>query len=226
MSANDNPTTKESDRQTDQVQQGMQESRQSLLDEVLHLAEAKFGGRKDAGDNTKTSDKPELHDQGQINKMDLPPGWVAGEPYHNVGGIGTRSFKEYHPPESPDSSLCFYYRGLPMDAQSGKNFHDILQKPPHTLSQEELASLGEVLRDKKDPKDFTMASARTENVNGKTVLVIEGRYKEIQQDTQEYFVDASGDGRAVQEIYYQAPKDDYPKYLKDARQSMKSIQWK
>lgn len=179
------------------------------------------------GDSSeKMGDKPEVHirDHGQIKDMTLPKDWVEGGPY-KINGPGTRSFREVHPTENPDVLIGFFYRGLKISEDGGKNFHGILDKPPHSLSPDELTSLSDVLRDKGNHQDFTMYSAKTMDWNGKKVLVVEGRYKELQQDALEIFIDANNDGRVVQEVYYQAPKDSFLKYLKAAKDSLRSIQW-
>jgi hypothetical protein len=168
----------------------------------------------------------EIRNLGQIKDITLPKGWVGGEPYQFVGGVGARSFREVHPDAQPGSTLGFYYRGLPIGEEAAVNFHNLIEKPAHMLTQAELSSLHEVLRDKAGPKDFTPMVARTEDINGKRVLVIEGRYRELQEDTFAVFIDASGDGRAVQEVYYQAAKDNYLDNLKAARDAIRSIRWK
>lgn len=224
MGPGDMPKPAESSRPAEvQKAERDDQARQALQAEIERLqAQLDVGDARPA----KSNPNPEVRNHGQIAEMTLPKGWEEGPPYRFAGGIGTRSFREIHPPEAPKAMLCFYYRGLPINPEAGKNFHDILAKPGHVLTQDELNSLGEVLRDKAKAEDFTPFLARTEDWNGKRVLVVEGRYPGIQEDTFEIFVDASGDGRAVQEIYYQAPKDIYIKYAKAAKDSMKSIQWK
>lgn len=200
-----------------------EEPREGIQAEIEFLRgqlELEEGGRGEPNPN------PEMRNHGQIAEMTLPTGWEEAPPYRFTGGIGTRSFRNIHPPEAPNAILGFYYRGLPINEEAGKSFHDILQRPPHVLTQEEFKSLSEVLRDKAQAEDFISYVARTEDWNGKRVLVVEGRYAEIQEDTIELFVDARRDGRVIQEIYFQAPKDVYLKYAKAARGAMKSIQWR
>jgi hypothetical protein len=181
------------------------------------------------GDRSTTpgdDDHPEISNLGQIETMTLPDGWVGGRPYRFSGGVGTRSFHEVHPPEMPKARLCFYYRGLPVYKEAGDIFRDVLDEAPHELSEAEYASLHEVLSDKARAEDFTVAFARTEELNGKNVLVVLGRYKEIEEDTYSILVDASGDGRVIQEIIYQAPAESFREYLSAATDAIKSITWK
>ena len=39
-------------------------------------------------------------------------------------------------------------------------------------------------------------------------------------------IDVDGTGLTVQEIYYQAPKEDYLHYLQEAKAAFQSIEWK
>jgi hypothetical protein len=165
-----------------------------------------------------------ITDRGQIKSMTLPSGWEEGP--STSGGIGSRSFREVHPAEFPDAKLCFYYRGLPTSEKSGDAFKAILDKPPHILSGAEISSLDEVLRGKDDKTVFSPLMIKTEDMNGKRVLTVNGRLNERQDDLKEILVDAEGTGRVVQEIYFQAPKELYTRYMKNAQQSMNSIEWK
>jgi hypothetical protein len=163
-------------------------------------------------------------DRGQIQRMSLPAGWEDGPSIS--GGIGTRSFKEVHPAEFPDAKLCFYYRGLPASDEAGKKFREILDQPAHVLNRTEVDTIGEILRGKDDPKIFNPLMIKTEDFNGKRVLSVNGRLNEKQEDLKEILVDAEGTGKVVQEIYFQAPKELYTRYMKDAQEAMKTIEWK
>ncbi len=199
----------------------MSDDRQKLKDEVQRI-KSQYDGSNVAEDTRE----PLFQNHGQIMEMALPHGWVEGAPYQFRGGVGTRSFREVHPIDAPQAMLSFYYRGLPVSQEWGDVFHAMLAKPPHTLTEKEIQSLGDTLRDKINPDDFLTYYAKTEDYNGKVVLCIEGRYKEVQEDVFEIFVDASGDGRSIQEIYFQAPKDSFAKHAKAAKESIRSIVWK
>lgn len=160
---------------------------------------------------------------GQVQRLELPARWKNTGASSTVAGSG---YHEFSVDGKDDVKFCFYYRGRRMSEPSSKAFHDILSSAPHTLKPAEMASLTEVLDQKSDPNVFSTLNARTESINGKRVLVVEGRFKEKQFDTMEVFVDSDGTGSAVQEIYYQAPKADYVTYLKDAKDAFKSIVWK
>ena len=168
----------------------------------------------------------EIHSKGQIESMTFPKGWTEGvtEPYK---GIGNRSYNEVQLAGDKDVAVSFFYRGFPLkDDKQAQAFHDALSKPAHTLTAAELQSMKEVLGDKANPADFNMLSARTEALNGKNVLVVEGRYKQLQQDAYHVYVDSDGSGKNVQEMFYQAPKEKYFAHMKEAKAAFNSIEWK
>ncbi|MBX9686244.1 MAG: hypothetical protein K2X27_06050 [Candidatus Obscuribacterales bacterium] len=161
---------------------------------------------------------------GQVESMTLPDGWQAGPVEKPYGGASF--YQEYNPQGNSDTKITFFYRGKRISEDGGKNFHEILQKPAHVLSPQEFNSLAEVLRDKAKAQDFDTVMAKTEDLNGKRVLIVEGRYKDLQEDNRSVLIDADGSGTAVQEIYYQAPKAQFIRNYKQAILSMKSINWK
>lgn len=192
-----------------------------LQSESIVIREKGAGAKMNTDETSKNG---EVTDRGQISRMRLPQGWLPNQKQEGV--VGNSSYIDYCSPASKEIKLSFFYRGRPVSAASAETFHELLNKPAHTLTPAEIKSIGEIMRDRKNPADFQMLSARTEVLNGKKVLVVEGRYNEIQQDTYAVFVDADGKGKAVQEIYFQAPKADYMKHSKEAKDSIKTIEWK
>lgn len=166
----------------------------------------------------------ELTDRGQINQMRLPHGWVEGNSDSAIAGNGT--YLEYHPTANDNVNINFFFRGRAASPAASEKFHSLMEQTPHLLKPEELKGLKEILRDKADEDQFSVLSARTKVWNGKNVLVVEGRYRKLQEDTLAIYVDADGTGKFVQEIYYQAPKAEYNLYLKQAKNSLESIEWK
>lgn len=167
---------------------------------------------------------PEVSNLGQIKKMEMPIGWEAGPDYSRRQH--SASYQEFHPNGQKDCQLGFYYRGRRTSESAGEKFHDILSAADHELSKAEYRSLEEVLRDKAKDDDFTVKSARTEELNGKRVLIVEGRYNKNQNDSKHIFIDSDGTGTAVQEVFFQAPKDKFALYANAASQSMKTVRWK
>ena len=165
-----------------------------------------------------------LTNHGQIDFMRMPENWVEGKPQSTLSG--TSLLREFHPLDHPEVQICFFYRGQPMSSRAAEYFHSVLQQPAHILTKVEIESLAETMWDKRNSKDFQLFLAQTEELNGKMVLVLEGRYNQIEEDTHALYIDADKTGSAVQEIYYQAPRADYSRHLMDALASLKTISWK
>lgn len=161
---------------------------------------------------------------GQVKQIEIPGGWEAGPDYNKRQHAAT--YQEYHPAGAPECQLGFYYRGRRTSDAAGKTFHDLLDKPPHALTDAEFRSLEEIVRDKAKAEDFRLESAKTEDLNGKRVLRVKGRYVGNQNDAEHVFIDADGTGSAVQEVFFQAPKDKFSKHIKHAEDAIRSIRWK
>jgi hypothetical protein len=158
---------------------------------------------------------------GQIEAMSVPDGWVKRADVRLAAGAG---LVEYHPPGHNDIRLNSFYRGSRISAEAAQAFNQCLAKPPHDLKQDELQTLSQVLRDKS--YDFN-GSAKTEDLNGKRVLVVEGRYTDKEHTaSQTIYVDSDGTGSAVQEISYTACAQDYQANLNKAQKAFNSIIWK
>jgi hypothetical protein len=166
----------------------------------------------------------QLLNKGQIESIDLPRGWQREEVAQ--GDIGSRSLVEFKVPDAPDARLAFFYRGLPINDDDAATFHATLEKPPHHLTPTEIKSLAAVLRERANPEVFKTLAAYTESMNGKNVLVLQGRYAQTGEDLYEVLVDASGDGKAVQEMYFQAPRQQYERHLAEAKRSFQTVKWK
>ncbi len=164
-----------------------------------------------------------IGDIGQVERMSLPATWQEGQP---TPLPASAFFKEYHAGSDADVKLCFYYRGQRASQAASAAFRNLLAKPCHVLTPSEIRSVAEIMRNKDDAGEFSMIAASTQLINGRRVLVVEGRFNEKQVDTEALYADCDGTGAVVQEIYYQAPKNRYVLHLKEARDAFKSIVWK
>jgi len=159
---------------------------------------------------------------GQIAGMSVPNGWVAREAVTLPAGAG---LIEYHPVGHDDIRLNSYYRGRRISAEAAQAFKDCLAQPPHALQSAELKALSEVLRDKS--YDFDIIFAKTEDLDGRRVLSVEGTYKDpAHTRSRTIYVDSDHTGSAVQEISYTANSKDYQGHLTEAETALKSIIWR
>lgn len=167
----------------------------------------------------------EVIDLGQIARLNMPPGFVKGE--SEGGTSGNNYFAEYHLEADPEVKLYFEYRGHRTSKAQAEKFHALLNKPAHKLSPEETQSdFGEILSDKNIPQDFHTQIAKTQDINGKRVLVVEGRYINHDLQARTLYVDTDSTGSAIQEITFQTPVDKRSKYFTSGIKALESIKWK
>jgi len=161
---------------------------------------------------------------GQVN-IGVPKTWKA---YRDVSNsIGNDHYEDYMINGDKDAVLSFYYRGKRCNDYSGKAFLKTLKAPPHELTDDEFATLQEIMR-VKNSKVFTKKSARTEDINGKRVLVVEGtqeKGKPEEKEEKSLFIDSDGTGTAVQEVFFLAPLNKYREHLAEVNKALSSINW-
>jgi hypothetical protein len=162
---------------------------------------------------------------GRISNMKEPAGWVPGKPVLRLGYI------EYHPSSDELTKLYTFDRGRRLDPDDAKALATALYSyGPHTLKAEELAGLQKhgILRDKGPDSQFVPLMAKTEDINGRRVLVLEGSFKAENLHVRTTYIDADvkRDGSVIQELTYQAPEPVYYNHLPEARKAIQSIVWK
>lgn len=193
-----------------------------LRDESIELA----GGIKDwlkkrRDKNASTGDVVANH--GQIGSMPLPKEWKELSRTPNNESLA--SVKEYSPKGAPDFKMSLYFRGHPTSEEAGKNFKDVLARPAHELSREEIGKLGETLDVLANKDAFEISSAKTEDIRGRRVLNVAGTFKESGKQFQGIFINADGTGSTVQEVYIEG-KESFKTYAPEARKSIESLRWK
>jgi hypothetical protein len=157
---------------------------------------------------------------GQIDHIAIPRNWQQSTaPFESATG----AFTAFKSDKAEDALLCFYSRGGSLDEISAKAFRDVLAKPPHHLSAEELTSLKSVLRERVPGENFKVTQAGTQAVNGQNVLFIEGQHTNADLHVAAIYINADGDGRSVQEAYFQAPSASYLQGRLQAMESFRSM---
>jgi hypothetical protein len=152
--------------------------------------------------------------------MRMPTNWQLVENGHLPMGTSSMGCR---PKDNPQVELNIFYGGPSFDMDAARKFHELLEKPPHLLSSAELKAVGDTLGNKADHQYFKILSAKTEELNGRTVLSIEGNYTQWPISAQVKYVDSGHDGSSVRAVSYTAPTKDYAKYLLQANKSFKSL---
>lgn len=171
-----------------------------------------------------TSTIAQLQDYGQIKQISLPDGWVGGRV--DFGHYDQRSLVQFTPSGIPDVRVCFFYRGLPVDDESGHRFRALLEVPAHKLTSDELESMAVVLSNLAIPKAFTIESAETIELNGKSVVSVTGTWLDSGHKNWGLLISTDGSGSVIQEIHFIAPSELYDLYLSEASAAINSVEWK
>ncbi len=177
------------------------------------------------GRSRKTGEKmkAEIENVGAIDQMKLPAGFVKGAEQDGIAGSG--STKQYLAAANKDVEITLFNHGRRYSSNA-EAFKELLAKPPHVLSPAELKSLSTLLGNYADVRAFKMTSCSTQELNGKHVLVIEGKWNANGHESYSLLVNPDGEGETVQEIYFKAPANEYKANLHAAQDAMKSIRWK
>lgn len=161
--------------------------------------------------------------EGQIRQMSLPDGWIEVEKDPRPDTVHV---KEFECPENSETRIMFYYRGRRVDTTTGDNFVRILSIPDHELSEQEFSDIVVILNNASEPDNFEVSSCRTETINGKRVLMLEGIWKDGGVLNLGMFIDSDNTGTAVQEVHYLAPESHYATYIEEIEQAIGAIVWK
>lgn len=168
----------------------------------------------------------EILNDGQIERFNLPSGWIEVEVKHPPHALW--SMRDFRPHANSDVRLSIFHRGARISEASARSFQSILSKPVHSLSYDEFWSLQQVLRDAALPDQFELLLSETIEINGVRVLSIHGSWPKLNLDSFGIFIDEDELGLAtqVQEICFFAPRDAYNAHWHEVQDALASIKWK
>lgn len=168
---------------------------------------------------------------GRIYSMTLPPGWV--ETTQKDGGSrlfsGMIQYREFQPPAAPETFLAYWNRGFlgnRLTARTGKAFIKILSEAPHVLSSKDAATLCELLGKAGNTQRFSILDIRTMSLNGNRVLVVDGYWTDNRDRAAIVMFPSDDSGCLIEQICFEAPADDYNRYLDFASNALLSIKWR
>ncbi|MBZ0187898.1 MAG: hypothetical protein K8F91_16750 [Candidatus Obscuribacterales bacterium] len=162
--------------------------------------------------------------QGQIEQLDLPDSWKERELAQNE--LKTFELREFSPSGEEEVKLCFYYRGRQVSEGSGLAFLEILKRPPHLLMKQEIESIVEILEEIAFPESFAPLGIKTEKLNQKMVLIVDGRWRAQSWDTHALYIPADKHARVVQQVYLLSPPSRYPVFLSQFKAALEAISWR
>lgn len=202
-------------------------------------------GAGGAGDGAQTRSGVALNDRGPIKNIDMPAGWTQRD--LQSGGIGNRSLETFAPPNDKDVGISVFYGGLPASDKSAQAFLRVLNDNPATdgpekLTPSEIKELSEVMgrlqagdnqytntgRYRKPA--FNLTDAYTKNVNGRTVLAVQGNFVDKDgKPTRAFsgiFADTDGTGHRIQQVFLQGNPGKLSQYQQQFQDTVASIEWK
>jgi hypothetical protein len=166
-----------------------------------------------------------LRDYGPLARLRLPPGWE--EKPHTPTAPHTPTSRSFHPPGVHQAEIVIHSWGRTNNKDAQRAWvHLVRRGRQRSLSAQELIELRMVPIYAFNDAGFKRKSVRTENLNGRRVLVIEGNWSEHGLDMYMVVADETRDGAHTYEIYFAAPHRLYALHLDAWLASMRSIRWK
>lgn len=190
-------------------------------------------------------------DRGPIADIDLPAGWRQRQA--SFGSVGLSSNETFSPDGDNSTTIGIYSNGRRAGAESAKAFLDILKnKPaadgPQKLTDDEIRSLSEIMgRYQAGDNQYTnsgqyrapafeITNAYTMQVNGKTVLSVEGNFKGTSKQngdttaaTRQYkgiFADSDGTGTRIEQVFLSTEPGRLHQHVREFNETLDSIKWK
>ncbi|MFN8655861.1 MAG: hypothetical protein U0105_05945 [Candidatus Obscuribacterales bacterium] len=185
-----------------------------------------------AGDKTGTSEvstgtdaktPPSITNSGDIAKMQWPEKWVP-EPEKSAYETLNHS-TAFNPAAAgaKDARLVVNISKPNANPELEAAVRSICSKPHHELTQDEIKAIKQLLGPLGDPEVFNL-KARTEELNGRTVLAVDGNFKTADRKLTGYLLTTANN--EMQSVFFSAPAKIFDEYRPAADSAMQSIKWR
>lgn len=164
-------------------------------------------------------------DIGEIHRFNAPRGWHE-QPQEQTYWAHQGYSRDFCPADNPNATLSIYSRGTAISERSAESFQEILHSPVHVLSTPEIESITQVLSKLADQDAFAIGNAQTMTIAGRKVLIVDGEWKTSGIQFHGILLSSGVDGREIQEVFFEAPAQEFSKHLGEAVESICSIKWK
>jgi hypothetical protein len=121
--------------------------------------------------------------------------------------------------------FMLFYRGKEVSANVASDFQAILDAPPHKLSEDEYRNIIMIIRHMSEDDFFERYSVETREIDGRTVLAVEGMWTRSAVKNYGIFVPGNASGTIIDELHYYAPADKYVQYLPAGQEILQSIKF-
>ncbi len=229
----DLPDSPELKKQSKNVNRASAKSTSEVISDILKLnptaaADTRQLELEDALDDARGI---VVEDQDSIGSMRLPAGWEENlsSPSRRIGTSRLRLFS------APDQVTHLYYwdAAIPMKKDAYQSFCTTTTNGVHLLKSEEIPKLSQTLKQLFAlcaylHEDLILLSAKTEELNGKRVLVLQCKAKDSTDEILAMYWDASDstEDRRIQSIAYRSPHAGYWQNLSAAKMCFDSITWR
>lgn len=160
-----------------------------------------------------------LEAHGQIKHLELPSGWIRCDSELKDDAI------YFCAPDDPTIKLTFIRRNFLIDTFSAQNLKEILDKTPHTATSLERENLELVLLNAADPEHFELSTLRSEFLNQRPVLRLEGSWKRSNIQCLAFYFACAEKPRRLEEIFFEASPAGFASSLPEVQKSLASIIW-
>lgn len=172
----------------------------------------------------------ELRGQGQIEQMILPKGWIETSP--RARGLycfaGLSHFFEFRPPDSPETAICHWSRGLSgrfLSPSASTLLLSLTGGCAHNLSEPEINAAKEIFAPH-NSQDLLLSACRVGDLNGKRLLMMEGSWRQAGDRVFAMFYPAEPGGSMVEQLHFEAPEGEWERYMERAVEVFRSIVWR
>jgi hypothetical protein len=216
-----NITQSDGDPPKGAVEFGVDLSNPRLIAQAPSDGEHTFQVRQDTQSNSVA-----VKNEGPIAEMSLPTGWTEATPGAGKPGLWVKNGSFFVPPDHESNPSVRIRVGPAMervapDAESA--LRQLFQSKPAINGPQELTP----------QEKFDVESASTVNINGKTALLVKGKFSEGAQaglERETLYIDNKQASRArfspdIEELYLAAPPDKFQQYNKAFWDSAHSIRW-
>lgn len=183
------------------------------------------------------ADDLSLQHHGSIGKLDMPRGFrrntvLAQDSPINTSVHSPDSYRAYSLGRDADTKICYWK----LDAHSpGEQSAAAMQKlltpgpnnPPHKLSQDEIDAISEAI-----PSalygyngNFEVLQLLTTDINGKRVLMMETKYRDVDRSTIGIFANPDPKTSSIEMVWFEANKAQYRAHAGDAWRAIQSLKW-
>ncbi len=171
-----------------------------------------------------------VSDHGAIACINIPAGWhKTSEIEHDTldGKWASQAIsKDFAPNTGEPATFSIYYRGSELGQSAANKFKEVIHAPYHSLQENELSELAQVLGNLLDDEAFAIARIHSTSISGRRAIVIEGQWKRSKTKYYGLMVNVDKDARVIQEIFFEAAPALFDSYIDSIKASIFGIEWK